>query len=132
MYQRKNHYKGCLKIHLIFVTKYRKKIINNEIRSSIKNIFIDISKNNNFKIEEIETDLDHIHLLIEYEPKISVLQIVRKLKQESTICLWQKYSDILIKHYWKRKIFWSSGYFATSIGIGASYETIQNYIRSQG
>lgn len=103
MYQRKNHYKGCLKVHLIFVTKYRKKIINNEIRSSIKNIFINISKKkNNFKIEETETDLDHIHLLVEYEPKISVLQIVRKLKQESTI------------------------------GIGASYETIQNYIRSQG
>lgn len=44
MYQRKNHYKGCLKVHLIFVTKYRKKIINNDIRSSIKDIFFKISK----------------------------------------------------------------------------------------
>lgn len=117
---------------IIFVTKYRKKIINSEIRESIKYIFENIANKSHFVIDETETDKDHIHLLVEYKPRVSILQIVRKLKQESTIYLWNKHADFLIQHYWKRKLFWSAGYFATSIGVGISYKTIQEYIRNQG
>lgn len=99
---------------------------------AIKYVFKNIANKSHFVIDEMETNLNHIHLLVEYEPKISILQIVRKLKQESTIYLWSQHTDFLIQHYWKRKIFWSSGYFATSIGVGASYETIQEYIKNQG
>ena len=47
----------------------------------------------------METDKNHIHLLIDYEPKISILQIVRRLKQKSTIDLWKNYNDILSKYF---------------------------------
>lgn len=130
MYKRKNHSKYCLKAHIIFVTKYRKKVVNKGIRKSIKYIFAYIESKSHFFIEQMETDNDHIHLLIDYEPKISILQIVRKLKQESTIYLWNQHNDFLLQHYWKKRIFWSSGYFATSIGVGASYEAIQKYIKN--
>lgn len=71
MYKSKNHSKYSLKVHIVFVVKYRKKIQQ-------------IADRSGFDIELMETDKDHIHLLIDYEPKVSILQIVRRLKQETT------------------------------------------------
>lgn len=80
----------------------------------------------------METDKDHIHLLIDYVPKVSVLQIVRRLKQETTFELWKVHESYLKKHFWKERTFWSDRYFACSIGEGTSYDTIQEYIKNQG
>ena len=66
----------------------------------------------------METDKDHIHLLIDYDPKVSVLQIVRRLKQETTSELWKVHDSYLKKHFWKEHTFYSDGYFACSIGEG--------------
>lgn len=82
-----------------------------------------------FRIEMMETDLDHIHFLIDYNPKVQILSIVRRLKQISTHDIWQKYD--LSKFLWKEKTFWQDGYFACSIG-NVSEETIKNYIENQG
>jgi putative transposase len=115
--------------HIIFVCKYRKKLLifNEKI---IKELFIEISKNQDFIILEMECDKDHIHLLIESEPKVSILQIVRLLKSKSTIELWKIYSDELKKHFWLKNMFWSRGYFACTIG-NASENTIRNYIKNK-
>lgn len=132
MYKSKNHSKYSLKAHLVFVVKYRKKLLNPEIDFFVKQKFLQIAERSDFEIELMESDKDHIHLLIDYEPKVSILQIVRRLKQESTIDLWRVHENELKKHFWKERTFWSDGYFACSIGEGASYETIQQYIKSQG
>ena len=58
-------------------------------------------------------------------------QIVKLIKQQTTYYLWQKYPNFLSKQYWKKKIFWSDGYFACSIGEVSS-ATLQKYIESQG
>jgi putative transposase len=72
--------------HLIFVCKYRKHLLIN-LGDIIKQKFYNISNNSDFEIIKIEVDKDHIHLLVSSEPKISILQIVRKLKQLSTLYL---------------------------------------------
>lgn len=64
----------------------------------------------------MEVDKDHIHLLIQAEPKISPLYIVKKLKGKSTMILWKDYSQILKRFFWKERTFWSDGYFISSIG----------------
>ena len=79
----------------------------------------------------METDKDHIHLLVSYPPKVSISSIVRKLKRESTITLWEYFPVYLSKHFWNEHIFWSDGYFSCSIGE-ASPETIRRYIENQG
>ena len=132
MYKSKNHSKYSLKVHLIFVVKYRKKLVNKDIDFFLKTKIKQIEKRSNFRIELMETDKDHIHLLMDYAPKVCVIQIVRRLKQETTFELWKVYMDYLKKHFWKEQTFWSNGYFACSIGEGASYDTIQKYIKSQG
>ena len=85
--------------HIIFVCKYRKTILE-PISEVFKQILSDISKESDFEILEIETDKDHIHFLIKSEPKVSVLSIVRKLKQESTSRIWKAQKECLQKYYW--------------------------------
>lgn len=63
---------------------------------------------------------------------VVIVQIVRRLKQETTFELWKVHESYLKKHFWQERTFWSDGYFACSIGEGVSYDTIQEYIRNQG
>ena len=79
----------------------------------------------------METHKDQIHFLISYDAIDRVCDIVKLIKQQTTHCLWQKYSGFLSKQYWKKKFFWSDVYFACSIGEVSS-ATIQKYIESQG
>jgi putative transposase len=76
-------------------------------------------------------DQDPIHCLVKSEPRLSPLAVVRKLKHESTIQLWQRHKQVLKKHFWKERTFWSNGYFCCTIG-NASQETIRQSIESQG
>lgn len=67
--------------HIIFVCKYRRKVLE-PISNELKQVIFDIADKSDFEIIEIETDKDHIHLLVKSEPKISVLMIVRRIKQK--------------------------------------------------
>lgn len=97
-YKSKNHSKFSLKYHIIFVCKYRKKLLVS-LGMDIKDIMISISNKYDFDIKFMEVDKDHIHMMIESEPKISILNIIRVLKQQSTIRIWKKHSKYLQQHY---------------------------------
>jgi len=126
-----NRSKHYLKIHLIFVCKYRKPLLIGNLNEDMKTILENITNNSDFSIEVMESDINHIHFLIRYIPRLSVSSIVRKLKQESTKHIWSLYSDVLSQEFWLEKTFWSDGYFACSIGE-ASPDTIREYILNQG
>lgn len=123
-------HKTCLKMHLIFVCKYRKKLLV-KFGEPAKDIFLRIQEGKDFEILVMEVDTDHIHFLIEYEPTVSVTQIIRCLKQESTKLLWNSFAPYLSKCFWREHTFWSDGYFASSVG-DVSAETVSKYIESQG
>ena len=78
----------------------------------------------------METDKDHIHILLSYDTTTKVCDIAKTLKQEVANDLWQKYPFFLSKQYWKKRIFWSDGYFACSVGR-VSEKTIKHYIDTQ-
>ena len=65
----------------IFVCKYRKKLLVGQLKDDMKTLLLNITQNSDFEIEVFESDLDHIHFLIRYLPKLSITSIVRKLKQ---------------------------------------------------
>ena len=109
----KNRRKYYLKIHLVLVIKYRKHLLLNE-----------------FKIEAINSDLNHIHLLINYTPNITISSIVRILKQETTFHSWLIYENLLKDYFYREKTLWSDGYFVSSVGY-LDEETIKNYIKNQ-
>lgn len=129
-YISENHSKHLLMCHLIFVCKYRKKLLL-KIGDDIKTEIESIANHYGWQIIEKEIDQDHVHILIRYSPKWSILEIVRLLKQLTTYRMWQKHNKYLSQHFWKERTFWSDGYFSCSIG-NVSKEIIQKYIQEQG
>ena len=127
-YYRHNRRKYSLKVHIVLVTKYRKQLLKGSIADDVKQKILDIANTRGYEIIAMETDKDHIHFLLSYDATDRVCDIVKIVKQETTYYLWQKYNSVLSKQYWKKKIFWSDGYFACSIGEVSS-ATIQNILR---
>lgn len=122
---------GCkflLRVHIIFVVKYRKKLFVWHLDTHLKQYFQTLATSK-FDILILETEVDHIHILVDYDPTVSISSIVRRSKQMSTVWVWSK-TD-LSKHFWKENTFWSDGYFAASTGE-APTETIRKYIENQG
>ena len=130
-YNRHNRRKYSLKVHIVLVCKYRKQLLKGSIADDVKQKIFDIANTRGYEIFAMETDKDHIHFLLSYDTTNRVCDIVKAVKQETTYYLWQKYNPFLLKQYYKKKIFWSDGYFACSIGEVSS-ATIQKYIESQG
>lgn len=120
-----------MKIHIVLVTKYRKPLLVTDIASSVKQIISDIATKKNYHIVSMGTDKDHIHILLKYDTTERVSDIVKTIKQITTYYMWNKHHNYFSKYYWKKKILWSDGYFACSIGEVAS-ATIQKYIETQG
>ena len=115
-YNHGGHSKYDLKVHLIFVTKYRKKILQNILRDDVKQFLYEATYKIDCQIIQMETDKDHVHILLSYSPYRNISEIVKYLKQYSTYPMWKFHYAILKRQYWKRKVLWSDGYFACSIG----------------
>ena len=130
-YISKNHSKFLIKYHIILVCKYRKQLLVGAFEYDMKKIMQPISEMSDFDIEVMETDKDHLHMMVRSEPKLSPLQIVRRLKQMATSAVWKKYRDFLRHNFYKEHTFWTDGYFVSSIG-NVSQETIKKYIENQG
>lgn len=130
-YHHRSHNKTKLFVHLVFVIKYRKKLLFGQINTDIKQIIFDTAKSHHWYILKMETDQDHIHILLQYPPTDSIRHIVSILKQISTYQIWQMHPHILSKYYWNEHTFWSDGYFAASTG-DVSTAMIERYIVSQG
>ena len=130
-YISKNHSKFLIKYHIILVCKYRKQLLVGAVEYDMKKIMRHISEMSDFDIEVMETDKDHLHMMVRSEPKLSPLQIVRRLKKMSTSAVWKKYGDFLRHNFYKEHTFWTDGYFISSIG-NVSQETIKKYIENQG
>ena len=129
-YNRHKSRKYSLKVHIVLVTKYRKQLLKDSIADDVKQEIVHIANTRDYKIIAIETDKDHMHFLLSYDTADRVCDIVKIVKQETIYYLWQKYSSVLSRQYWEKKIC-PYGYFACSIGEVSS-ATIQKYVERQG
>ena len=117
-YHKKSHCKYLIKIHLVFVTKYRKNIIKGNFRCDLLNILYNISLEKGFIIDVMESDVNHVHILVDIPPQLS------------TYRLYQIHKEYLKKYYWKENTLFSDGYFSCSTG-DASSEMVRKYIEEQ-
>ena len=117
-----------LHVHLVFVTKYRKQVFNNEILKDLEIIFRDVCQNFETELVEMNGETEHIHLLLNYPPKVSVSKLVNSLKGVSSRLIRKQHPE-LKKSYWKGGL-WSPSYFASSCG-GAPLSIIKQYIEQQ-
>lgn len=102
-YQHKRHNKNLLMVHIILVTKYRKPLLVGSFRDDIKQYVFDSCVRYHWYIKRMETDRDHIHILLQYNPTDSITRIISTLKQHSTYLAWKHHPHMLRQHYWKEK-----------------------------
>lgn len=117
-----------LHAHLVFVTKYRKPVFTKEILESMQQIFLKICSSFNVELVEFNGEQDHVHLLVNYPPNVSLSKLVNSLKGVSSRLLRLQYPE-LEKVYWKN-VLWSPSYFAASCG-GAPIAILKQYIEQQ-
>ena len=114
-----------LKVHLICVTKFRKKVFDARGLDVVEGACRAVAKKMNFLVLEFNGEADHVHILIEYPPKLSVSQIVNALKGVSS----RRYGQAgLPKPH--QQCLWSPSYFVSSVG-GAPLEVLKQYIQNQ-
>lgn len=126
--RRGRHCVFALHVHLVFVTKYRRKVFRAEHLNELKEIFDKICRDFEAELVEMDGEEDHVHLLVNYPPKFSISKLVNSLKGASSRLMRKKFPE-LEKRYWKG-VLWSPSYFAASCG-GAPISIIRQYIEQQ-
>jgi putative transposase len=124
--RRERHSVSAIRVHLVCVVKYRKKIITLDGLEVIRASFEEVAKKMDFKLEEFEGEADHVHALVEYPPKLSISQIVNSLKGVSS----RRYGAAGHPKPFGKEALWSPSYFASSVG-GAPIEVLKAYIQNQ-
>ena len=117
-----------LHVHLVFVTKYRRKVLTEAGHETLRTLFIKVCEDFGATLVEINGQDDHVHLLVEYPPKVALSHLVNSLKGVSSRRLRQQHPDIAARYY--QGVLWSPSYFAVSCG-GAPLSLIRRYIEAQ-
>ncbi len=127
---RKRHNKTLLLYHIVCPLKYRRSVITDEIGKGLKEICLQISERYEINFLEIGYELDHVHFLVQSVPNKDVSEITRTIKSITAKQLFQRYPEIKAK-LWGGS-FWTSGYYANTVGQYGNEEVIKKYIENQG
>ena len=119
------HTRWNCKYHIVFAPKYRRKIFHKENRVEIGKILRELCNWKQVKIVEAEVCQDHIHMLVEIPPKMSVSSFVGFLKGKSSLIIFERHSNL--KNKYGNLQFWCGGYYVDTAGKNAEY--IQNQLK---
>ena len=119
----------ALHAHLVFLTKYRRGVFRQEHMPALERIFRSVCQDFEAELVEFNGEHDHVHLLINYPPKVALSSLVASLKGVSARLLRKEFGDF---HPWlkRRGVLWSPSYFASSCG-GAPIDILRQYIEEQ-
>jgi putative transposase len=126
------HNRNCvflMHVHLVFVTKYRRGVFDSKMLQRLEEIFKELCSKVDAQLVEFNGEHDHVHLLIQYPPKIAISVLVNSLKAVSSRYLQKEFAFEIKKKLWKG-VLWSRSYFAGAC-CGAPLSLIQKYIQSQ-
>ena len=123
-----SHTKHRVKYHIVWAPKYRKRILDGKLAIRLKELLIECIEVNRWEIDEISIQKDHVHLLIQFVPSISISDMVQILKGGTSRVIRDEFPDL--KEFLWGSSLWADGYFVESVG---SFEEniIQNYIQNQ-
>jgi len=118
-----------IKLHLVLVTKYRYKVINDEVHNRLKQIIENTCIKWECECLEFNSELDHAHALLDVNPKVAPAKLINNLKTVSSRLIRKEFGNYLAKYY-RKPVLWSIGYAINSCG-GAPLEKVKDYIRNQ-
>lgn len=122
-----SHTKYMCKYHIVFIPKFRRKVIYNKLRKDIQEIIKQLCQWKGVEILEGHMMPDHVHLLLEIPPKMSVSYFMGYLKGKSSLMIFEKHSNL--KYKFGNINFWATGYYVSTVGLNEA--TIRKYIREQ-
>ena len=102
-------------VHLVFVTKYRRTVFTKQILEDLRDIFVNVCRDFEAELIEFEGEEDHVHLLVNYPPKVTVSKLVNGLKGVSSRLLRKKQYPSILQSLWGNHL-WSPSYFAGACG----------------
>ncbi|ELO1828367.1 IS200/IS605 family transposase [Vibrio cholerae] len=126
-YLRKRHSVSKLVVHLVFTTKYRRKIFSGVMIEQLREAFESACVKLECELIEMDGEQDHVHLLVSYPPKLSISVMVNNLKSVSSRML--RLQNTHLTRQSKNAVLWSRSYFACTAG-GATIETLKAYVES--
>lgn len=127
--KKNRHSVYSLNYHLVVVTKYRHKCINQEVMSEIRDISKRLIEESGGSVIEFNGEQDHIHILFEVPPQVAPSKLVNTIKGVTSRMVRKNHSEHIKKYYWK-PVFWNESYCILTTG-GASIEIVKKYIESQ-
>ena len=122
-----SHTKWKCQYHIVFIPKYRKKVLYGQLRKDVREIIMTLCKYKNVEIVSGAVCEDHVHLCVSIPPKISISMFMGYLKGKSTLMIYDRHPQLQSK--WD-KAFWARGYYVATIG-NATEEAIKKYIAEQ-
>ncbi len=117
-----------LHVHLVFVTKYRRRVFSAEHIEALREICAKVCADFESDLVELDGEEDHVHLLVNYPPKVQLSKLVNSLKGVSSRRLRQRFPSLARRYY--KGVLWSPSYFASSCG-GAPLSVIRQYVEQQ-
>ncbi len=129
-YTRSAHSVYRLSYHVVWVCKYRRRVLKPGICNYLIRVLSKLQRRlPGVIVEAIGFDLDHLHMVIKIPPRFSISSVVGMLKSQS-VSLIRREFPVLKDVYWKENVFWSPGYFVSSVGVNE--KIIRNYVEYQG
>lgn len=116
-------------VHLVFVTKYRRKVFTAQILKELKTILTNVCHDFEAHLVEFNGEDDHVHILVNYPPKVAISKLVNSLKGVSSRLIRKNQHFSVRNALWGNSL-WSPSYFAGSCG-GAPLNVIRQYIEQQ-
>lgn len=128
-YKAKGRAISDLKAHLVLTTKYRRKVITPDILNRLEEIITKFCNEQGCLLLEMNGEADHIHVLFEYYPQLTLSKFVNSLKTVTSRLIRKEFPEEVKRVYWK-PIFWNGSYFIASYG-GVTIETLKRYVQDQ-
>lgn len=129
-FQAHSHSISNLKIHLILVVAYRRKVISSSIMYTLRETITEVCESFSVNVLEFSGEMDHVHLLLEIVPSIRISDLVRTIKSFTSRRVREKHWYEIKSKLWGKR-FWTRSYCVLSVGDGANTETIKKYIQNQ-
>ena len=129
-YHTKRHAVYLCTYHVVFVTKYRKAVISDEIGDHLKNYLEYLVQEAGGEMISVETDRDHVHMLMSLPPDIQPTWVIRILKTQTSRDIKEYFPDEIARFYHGKTSFWSPSYFIATTGA-ITLEKVKAYVNSQ-
>jgi len=125
--RRTSHTVCDAKYHLVWAPKYRKWVLRGDIQDRVRELFLEIGDRHDIEIDTMEIAEDHVHLFVSFPPRLSISEVVGKMKAISAKVIFEEFPEAEREMYGGE--FWEDGYFVRTVGDEVTSEVIRRYIR---